>query len=60
VGGLFHSFRLALLSSLQVIKRVLIAGGVVCFHFFTLLPPGNDDVGGVPASIDDGTKVTVE
>jgi hypothetical protein len=49
---------LALPSSLQVVERVLIAGGAVGFHFFTLLLPGSDDIAGVPASIDDGTKVT--
>jgi hypothetical protein len=29
-------------------------GGAVGFHFFTLLLPGNDDIVGVPASVDDG------
>jgi hypothetical protein len=36
---------------------VLVAGGVVGFHFFTLLPPGNDDIVGIPASVDDSSKV---
>jgi hypothetical protein len=30
----------------------------VGFHFFALLLPGNDDIVGIPASIDDGLKVT--
>jgi hypothetical protein len=33
---------------------------VVCavgFCFFALLLPGNDDIAGVPASVDDGAKV---
>jgi hypothetical protein len=49
---LFHDFRLALPSSLQVLERVLVAGGAVGFHFFALLPSGNDDIAGVPASVD--------
>jgi hypothetical protein len=56
--GLFPNFWLALLSSLQVVERELIADGVLGFHFFTLLLPGNDDIAGVPSSVDDGTKVT--
>jgi hypothetical protein len=32
-------------------------GGAVGFHFFMLLPPDDDDIAGVPTSIDDGTKV---
>jgi hypothetical protein len=32
----------------------LIVGGAVGFHFFALLLPGNDDIAGVPTSIDDG------
>jgi hypothetical protein len=55
---LFPSFWLALPSCLQVVKRELIAGGAVGFHFFALLLPGNDDIAGVPASIDGGAKVT--
>jgi hypothetical protein len=35
----------------------LIAGGAVGFHFFALLLPGNDDIAGVPTSVDDGTEV---
>jgi hypothetical protein len=54
---LFPSFWLALSSSLQVVKRELIAGGAVGFYFFVLLMPGNDDIVSIPASIDDGTKV---
>jgi hypothetical protein len=54
---LFPSFWFALPSSLQVVVRDLIVGGVVCFRFFTLLLPGNDDIAGVPASFNDGTKV---
>jgi hypothetical protein len=57
MGGLFPSFWLALSSSLQVVGRELIAGGAVGFHFFTLLLPGNDDIAGIPASVDDGVKV---
>jgi hypothetical protein len=30
----------------------------VVFHFFALLLPRDDDIAGVPASIDDGLKVT--
>jgi hypothetical protein len=37
---------------------VLVAGGAVGFYFFALLPSGNDDIVGVPASVDDGLKVT--
>jgi hypothetical protein len=44
---LFHGFRLALPSSLQVLERVLVAGGVVGFHFFVLLQPSNDDIAGI-------------
>jgi threonine/homoserine/homoserine lactone efflux protein len=54
---LFHGFWLELPSSLQVDERVLIAGGAVGFHFYVLLPPGNDDIAGVPTSMDDGMKV---
>jgi hypothetical protein len=32
-------------------------GGAVGFHFFTLLPPGNDNITGVRASVDGGMKV---
>jgi hypothetical protein len=56
-GGLFHSFWLALSSCLQVVERELIVGGAVGFHFFTLLLPGNDDIAGIPANVDGGTKV---
>jgi hypothetical protein len=38
--------------------RELIVGGAVGCHFFALLLPSNDDIAGVPASVDDGTKVT--
>jgi hypothetical protein len=55
---LFHDFWLALLSSPQVLGRVLVAGGAVGFHFFTLLLLDNDDIAGVPASVDDGSKIT--
>jgi hypothetical protein len=34
------------------------AGGAVGYHFFVLLLPGNDYITGVPASTDDGMKVT--
>jgi hypothetical protein len=54
---LLPGFWLALPSSLQVVERVLIAGGAVGFHFFALLPPGSDDIVSVPTSIADGTKV---
>jgi hypothetical protein len=40
-GGLFPSFLLALPSCLQVVERDLIVVGVVGFHFFALLLPGN-------------------
>jgi hypothetical protein len=33
-------------------------GGAIGFHFFALLLPGNDDIMGVLASVDDGAKVT--
>jgi hypothetical protein len=56
-GGLFSSFWLALPSCLQVLDRELIVGGAVGFHFFALLLPGNDDITGVSASVDDGMKV---
>jgi hypothetical protein len=55
---LFHGFWLSLLSSLQVHERVLVAGGAAGFQFFVLLLFGNDDIVGVPASVDDGSKVT--
>jgi hypothetical protein len=58
MGGWFHGFWLLLSSSLQVHGRVLVAGGAVGFHFFALVPSGNDDIAGVPASVDDGSKVT--
>jgi hypothetical protein len=51
---LFHGFWLALPSSLRVLERVLVA----VFHFSTLLLPDNDDIAGVPASVDDGSNVT--
>jgi hypothetical protein len=57
---LFPSFWIALPSCLQVVKRELIVGGAVGFHFFMLLLPGNDDIAGVPASIDDSAEVTHE
>ncbi|RLM64679.1 hypothetical protein C2845_PM16G02110 [Panicum miliaceum] len=41
----------------MVVERELIAGGAVGFHFFALLLPGNDDIAGVPTSVDDGAKV---
>jgi hypothetical protein len=31
---------------------------LIGYHFFTLLLPGNDDIAGILASVDDGTKVT--
>jgi hypothetical protein len=55
---LFHDFWLALPSSLQVVERVLMAGGAVGFHFFALLSPGNDDIACVLASVNDVSKVT--
>jgi hypothetical protein len=58
MGGFYPSFLLALLSWLQVVERDLIMGGVVGFHFFTLLLPGNDDNASVPANVADGAKVT--
>jgi hypothetical protein len=57
-GRLFHGFWLALPSSPQVLGRVLVACSAVGFHFFTLLPPGNNDIAGVPASVDDGSTIT--
>jgi hypothetical protein len=39
------------------VERELIAGGALGFHFFALWLPGNDDIVGVPTSIDDSTKV---
>jgi hypothetical protein len=57
-SGLFPSFRLALPSCLQVVERELIAGGAIGFHFFAFVLPGSDDIAGVPASVDDGTKIT--
>jgi hypothetical protein len=56
-SGLFPSFWLALPSCLQVVERELIVGGVVDFHFFALLLPGNDDIAGVLASVDDSAEV---
>jgi hypothetical protein len=56
-GGLFPSFWLALPSCLKIVERQLIVGGVVGFHFFMLLLPGNDDIAGVPTSVDDSVKV---
>jgi hypothetical protein len=58
LGGLFHGFWLALPSSLQVLERVLVVVGAVGFHFFALLLLGNDDIAGMPACVDDGSKVT--
>jgi hypothetical protein len=55
--GLFSDFLLALPSCLQVVERELIVGGAVGFHFFALLLPGNDDIAGVPASVDDSAEV---
>jgi hypothetical protein len=49
---------LVLPSSHQVLEMVLVAGGAVGFHFFALLLPGNDDIAGVPTSVDDSSKVT--
>jgi hypothetical protein len=60
IGGLFPGFWLALSSSLQAVERVLIAGGAVGYQLFALLLPGNNYIAGVPASIDDGTKVALE
>jgi hypothetical protein len=57
MSGLFPTFWLAVLSCLQVVERELIASEAVGFHFFKLLLPGKDDIAGVPASVDDGTKV---
>jgi hypothetical protein len=57
MGGLFPSLWLALPSCLQVVERELIVGGVVGFHFFTLLLSSNVDIAGIPASVDDGAKV---
>jgi hypothetical protein len=54
---LFLDFWLALPSCLQVVERELIAGGAIGFHFYSLLLPGNDDITGIPASVDDGVKV---
>jgi hypothetical protein len=54
---LFPSFWLALPSCLQVVERELIVGGAVGFHFFTLLLPRNDDIAGIPTSVDDSAEV---
>jgi hypothetical protein len=35
----------------------LIVGGAVGFHFFALLLPSNNDIGGVSASVDDSAEV---
>jgi hypothetical protein len=35
----------------------LIVGGAVGFHFFALLLPSNDDIVGVPGSVDDSAEV---
>jgi hypothetical protein len=44
-------------SCVQVIEGDLIVGGAVGFDLFVLLPPGNDDVAGVLANVDDGAEV---
>ncbi|RLM84726.1 hypothetical protein C2845_PM04G11550 [Panicum miliaceum] len=41
----------------KVVERELIVGWAVGFRFFTLLLPSNDDIAGVPTSVDDGAKV---
>jgi hypothetical protein len=56
----FPSFWLSLPSCLQVVERELIGGGAIGFHFFVLLLPGNDDIVGIPVSVDDGAKVARE
>jgi hypothetical protein len=58
LGGLFPCFWLALPSYIQVVEEYVIVGGAVDFHFFALLLPGDDDVAGIPASIDDGAEVS--
>jgi hypothetical protein len=56
-AGLFPSFWLALPTCLQVVKRDLIVGGAIGFHFFALPLPGNGDIASVPTNVDDGAKV---
>jgi hypothetical protein len=46
------------MSFLQAVERELIAAGAVGFHFFAFLLLGSDDIASVPASVDDGMKVT--
>jgi hypothetical protein len=60
VGGLFPGFWLVLPSSLQVLERVLAAGGAVVFHFFALLLPSNDDIAGARPALMMARRSTVE
>jgi hypothetical protein len=54
---LFPDFWLALPSCIQVIEGDLIVGGSVGFDLFALLPLGNDNIAGIPTSVDDGAEV---
>jgi hypothetical protein len=54
---LFPCFWLALSSYTQVVKGDVIVGGAIGLHLVALLLPGDDDVAGVPAGVDDSAEV---
>lgn len=58
LGGVVFDFWLALASSLQVVKRNLVAGWTVGFYLFTLLLSSNDDIASISADIVDRAEIT--
>lgn len=58
VSGVFSGFWFVLASSLQVVDRDLVVGGVVGFYLFMFLRLSDDGIVGVSANIDDRTEVT--
>jgi hypothetical protein len=46
------------MSCTKVVEEDMIVGGAIDLHLIALLLPGDDDVAGVSASIDDSAEVT--
>jgi hypothetical protein len=59
LGGLLPRFCLVLPSCTQVVEGGKIVGGAIGLHLIALLLPGDDDVAGVPAGVDDSVEVAL-
>jgi hypothetical protein len=57
LGGLFPCFWLVLPSYTQVVEGDMIVGGAIGLHLVALLLPGDDDMAGIPAGVDDSAEV---